>query len=229
VASHDLKEPLRAVSGCVQLLRNRYQGKLDESADELIAHATDGAARMEKLIDGLLAYSRIATRGGKFETVECSKVLHMALLNLAAAIQESGGVVTQDPLPAVNGDPQQLVSLFQNLVGNALKFRKVSPPHVHLGAERNGTDWRFSVRDNGIGIDSQYFERIFGVFQRLHTRSEYPGTGIGLAVCKKIVERHGGKIWVESLPGEGTTFYFSLPGAKERQQERESQTGDRGA
>lgn len=210
VASHDLKEPLRAVSGCVGLLKGHYEGKLDERAGEYMTHIVDGAARMETLIDGLLAYSRVGTQGGALQPVECAKALGTAVQNLAASIEESGAVVTHDTLPVVNGDLPQLVSLFQNLIGNALKFRREAPPRIHVSAERNGTHWHFSVRDNGIGIAPQYFERIFGVFQRLHTRREYPGTGIGLALCKKIVERHGGRIWVESVPGEGAAFYFSL-------------------
>jgi PAS domain S-box-containing protein len=213
VASHDLKEPLRAVSGCVGLLKRHYEGKLDERASEFMAHIVDGAARMETLIDGLLAFSRVGTQGGELQPVECAKALGTALQNLAASIEESGALVTHDTLPAANGDLPQLVSLFQNLIGNALKFRQKAPPRIHVSAERNGRQWRFSVRDNGFGIAPQYFERIFGVFQRLHTRREYPGTGIGLAICKKIVERHGGRIWLESLPGEGATFYFSLPAA----------------
>jgi PAS domain S-box-containing protein len=210
VASHDLKEPLRAVSGCVGLLKRHYEGKLDEQTGEYMTHIVDGAVRMETLIDGLLAYSRVGTQGGELQPVECAKALGTALQNLAASIEESGAVVTHDTLPAVDGDLPQLVSLFQNLIGNALKFRKATLPHIHVSAERNGTHWHFSVRDNGIGIAPQYFERIFAVFQRLHTRREYPGTGIGLAICKKIVERHGGRIWVESVPGEGATFSFSL-------------------
>jgi len=210
VASHDLKEPLRAVSGCVGLLKGHYEGKLDERAGMYMAHIVDGAARMETLIDGLLAFSRVGTQGGDLQPVECAKALGTALQNLAASIEESGAVVTHDTLPAVNGDLPQLVSLFQNLIGNALKFRREAPPRIHVSAERRGKCWDFSVRDNGIGIAPQYFERIFAVFQRLHTRREYPGTGIGLALCKKIVERHGGRIWVESVPGEGATFCFSL-------------------
>jgi signal transduction histidine kinase len=210
VASHDLKEPLRAVSGCVGLLKANYEGKLDERTGEYMTHIVDGAARMETLIDGLLAYSRVGTQGGELQPVECGKALGTAVQNLAASIQESGAIVTCDALPTVQGDAQQLVSLFQNLIGNAFKFRQEAPPRIHVSAEWNGTLWRFSVRDNGIGIAPQYFERIFGVFQRLHTRREYPGTGIGLAICKKIVERHGGRIWVESVPGEGATFCFSL-------------------
>jgi light-regulated signal transduction histidine kinase (bacteriophytochrome) len=210
VASHDLKEPLRAVSGCVGLLKRHFEGNLDERAGEYMTHIVDGAVRMETLIDGLLAYSRVGTQGGELQPVESAKALGTALQNLAASIEESGAVVTHDTLPAVDGDLPQLVSLFQNLIGNALKFRKATLPHIHVSAERNGTHWHFSVRDNGIGIAPQNFERIFAVFQRLHTRREYPGTGIGLAICKKIVERHGGRIWVESVPGEGATFSFSL-------------------
>ena len=210
VASHDLKEPLRPVSGCVGLLKGHYEGKLDERTGEYMTHIVDGTARMQTLIDGLLAFSRVGTQGGELQPVECAKALGTALQNLAASIEESGAVVTHDTLPAVNGDLPQLVSLFQNLIGNALKFRQEAPPRIHVSAERNGTHWHFSVRDNGIGIAPQYFERIFAMFQRLHTRREYPGTGIGLAICKKIVERHGGRIWVESVPGKGATFYFSL-------------------
>jgi len=217
VASHDLKEPLRAVAGCVQLLQRRYQGKLDARGDEFIVQAIDGASRMQTLIDDLLTFSRVGTRGREFKPVESQEALQTALQDLAIAIRENGAVVTADPLPPVHADATQLVSLFQNLIGNAIKFHGPSPPRVHVGAQqRDGTHWQFSVRDNGIGIDPQYFDRIFGIFQRLHTRREYPGTGIGLAVCKKIVERHGGRIWVESAPGEGTTFYFTLEGAVEQ-------------
>jgi PAS domain S-box-containing protein len=210
VASHDLKEPLRAVSGSVGMLQRHYEGKLDDLAGACISHAVEGTVRMACLIDGLLAYSRVDRRGGDFYPVECAQVLEAALQNLAATIQETGAVVTQDALPAVHGDASQLVSLFQNLVNNSLKFRREAPPRIHVSAERQGAEWHFAVRDNGIGIDPQFFGKLFRVFQRLHTRSQYPGTGIGLALCKKIVERHGGRIWVESALGEGTTFYFSL-------------------
>ncbi|MBZ5668906.1 MAG: GAF domain-containing protein [Acidobacteriia bacterium] len=211
VASHDLKEPLRAVISFVQLLQRRYQGKLDAQADEFIAHVVDGALRMQKLIDDLLAFSRVGIRGGEFQTVECEKALHAALQNLAVAIQESGTVVAAEALPTVQVDVAQLVLLFQNLIGNALKFDRAQPPRICVSAQRHGAYWQLSVRDNGIGIEPRNFDRIFGVFQRLHTRQEYPGTGIGLAICKTIVERHGGKIWVESEPGKGTTFHFTLP------------------
>jgi PAS domain S-box-containing protein len=222
-ASHDLKEPLRAVSGCVQLLQRRFAGKLDERGDEYIAHAVDGAARMENLIDSLLAYSRVGTRGARFEAIEGAAVLDAALKNLTAAIQESGAVIRLDTLPTVLGDATQLVLVFQNLISNALKFCNQPPPRIHVSAERDGAQWRFSIRDNGIGIDPQSFERIFGVFQRLHTRAEYPGTGIGLAICKKIVERHGGRIWLESAPGKGSTFYFTVPEAQQQPAQRDTE------
>lgn len=212
VASHDLQEPLRAVAGCVQLLQQRYQGRLDQRADELIFHIVEGAGRMQRLIQDLLAFSRVGTRGQQFKPTELQAVLDAALANLKAAIEESHATVTHDPLPTVSADPAQFVQLFQNLIGNALKFHSPGrPPVIHVGARRQGQAWIVTVRDNGIGIEPQYFERIFDVFQRLHTRREYPGTGIGLAICRKIVERHGGRIWLESTPGEGTTFSFSIP------------------
>ena len=211
VASHDLQEPLRAVSSCVQLLQQRYQGQLDARADELIAHTVDGSIRMQTLIRDLLTYARVSTRGRDLEPIDSEIVLKEALSNLATVIQESEGVVTHGPLPTVAADPTQLRQVFQNLIGNAIKYRGERHPEVHIDVEHRAGEWQFTMRDNGIGIDPQYFERIFGIFQRLHTRREYPGTGIGLALCKKIIERHGGRIWVASRPEEGSTFCFTIP------------------
>jgi PAS domain S-box-containing protein len=211
VASHDLQEPLRMVSSYTQLLARRYKGKLGSDADDFIAYAVDGAARMQRLIQDLLTYSRVGTKGREFVPADCEKLLDQVLGDLKVAIEESGAVVTRDALPIVRGDETQIGQLLQNLIGNALKFHNQESPRVHVSSKRNGKEWIFSVRDNGIGIDAQYAERIFVIFQRLHRRDEYPGTGIGLAVCKKIVERHGGRIWVESNQEKGATFYFTLP------------------
>jgi light-regulated signal transduction histidine kinase (bacteriophytochrome) len=211
VASHDLQEPLRMVSSYTQLLAKRYKGTLDSDADEFIAYAVDGATRMQRLIHDLLAYSRVSTKGRNFETVSMEAVLAYALDNLKKAVEESGAVVTHHTLPTVLGDQRQLVQLFQNLLSNAVKFRGEQPPRVHVAAQVGNGDWLFSVRDNGIGLEPQFTERIFVIFQRLHNREEYPGTGIGLAICKRIVERHGGRIWAESELGKGATFCFTLP------------------
>jgi PAS domain S-box-containing protein len=211
VASHDLQEPLRMVAGYVQLLERRYKGRLDADAEEFIGFAVDGAKRMQTLINDLLAYSRIATRGKPPAPTDAGQALEGALANLKLAIQDCGAAVTRGKLPTVMADPTQLSQLFQNLIGNALKFKGAAPPAIHVDAtERNG-EWVFAVKDNGIGIEPKDRERIFQLFQRLHGHADYPGTGIGLAVCKKIVERHGGRIWVESEPGRGSTFYFTIP------------------
>lgn len=211
IASHDLQEPLRMVSSYLQLLERRYKGQLDADADDFIHFAVDGAKRMRALINDLLAYSRVQTRGKPFEYTNGEKVLEITLTNLKQAVEESRAEITHDPLPAVMADELQLVQVFQNLIENALKFRGNEPPRIHVSARREGNEWVFSVRDNGIGIEPQYAEKIFGIFQRVYGTAEYPGTGIGLAISKRIVERHGGRIWVESEPETGSTFYFTLP------------------
>jgi len=212
VASHDLQEPLRSVSSFSQLLARRYQDKLDADAHEFIGFIVEGAMRMQTLINDLLSYSRVGTRGIPFTPVDCEEIVRTAKENLDATIAESGALFTHDPLPTVSGDPTQLTQIFQNLFSNAIKFRRPEEaPRIHVSAARQDSAWRFSVRDNGIGIEPRYFDRIFIIFQRLHGREDYPGTGIGLAVCKKIVERHGGRIWVDSEPGKGTTFHFTIP------------------
>lgn len=215
VASHDLQEPLRMVSSYVQLLARRYQDKLDEDAQEFIHYAVDGAHRMQQLINDLLTFSRVGTRGQAFKPTDCEVVLQHTLTNLQTAITETNTTITHDPLPTIMGDEMQMLQLFQNLIGNAIKFHGEHPPKIHIGAKQNSHKWTFSVQDNGIGLEPQYAERIFVIFQRLHGRNEYPGTGIGLAVCKKIVERHGGQIWVDSEPGKGTTFYFTIPNSSD--------------
>jgi len=211
VASHDLQEPLRMVSSYVQLLARRYQGRLDPDADDFINFAVEGANRMKTLINDLLAYSRVGTRGKPFEPVELETVLDRVLVNLQLSIEDGRVVITRDPLPTAQADDTQMVQLFQNLIGNAIKFRGEKPPQIHVGAAPRDEAWLFYARDNGIGLDPQYANRIFLIFQRLHGKSEYAGTGIGLAICKRIVERHGGSIWVESQLGQGSTFYFTLP------------------
>jgi PAS domain S-box-containing protein len=212
IASHDLQEPLRMVASYTQLLSRRYKGKLDTDADEFIAFAVDGATRMQRLIQDLLAYSRVGTKGRELLSTSSEGALRSALSNLRGAIEESGAQITHDPLPDVLADEMQLIQLFQNLVGNAIKYQNPGIPKIHVGAMNGGKQYRFTVQDNGLGIDPQYFERIFGMFQRLHKRQEFAGTGIGLAICKKIVERHGGQISVESQPGVGSTFCFALTG-----------------
>jgi len=211
VASHDLQEPLRMVSSYTQLLGKRYTGQLDADADEFIAFAVDGANRMQRLIHDLLAYSRVGTKGQELVPTSSADALDIALMNLGGAIAESGAKVTHDELPPVLADEQQLVQLFQNLVGNGIKYQASAVPEVHVSAAPDGPQrWIFSIRDNGIGVDPQYFDRMFGMFQRLHGRDEFAGTGVGLAICKKIVERHGGVISVASQVGHGSTFQFGL-------------------
>jgi len=211
VASHDLQEPLRMVASYTQLLAKRYKGRLDADADEFISYASDGAIRMQTMINDLLSYSRVGTKGKDFAPTDTQVGLERALQNLQAAIQESGAVVTHNELPAVVGDDSQLVQVFQNLIGNAIKFRKGAAPHIHVSAERKADECIFSVRDDGIGIDPKHRDRLFVMFRRLHGSGEYPGTGIGLAICRKIVERHGGRIWFDSEPGKGSAFHFTIP------------------
>jgi signal transduction histidine kinase len=213
-ASHDLQEPLRVTAGFLRRLEKRYKDKLDEKAHECIDYAVGGVRRMQTLIRDLLAYSQVETKGKRFAPTNCAEVLEEALFCLHSAIEESGAEVTYDILPNVMADSSQLSRLFQNLIGNAIKFRGRDQPRIHIAAEHRESKWVFSVRDNGIGIDPGDFDRIFVIFQRLHTREEYDGTGIGLSICKKIIERHGGKFWVESEPGRGSVFYFSIPDRK---------------
>jgi PAS domain S-box-containing protein len=215
VASHDLQEPLRTVTSYMQLLERRHRSRLDGDALEFIDFAVAGAKRMQRLIEDLLSFSRLGTRGGALVPVDANSVMRDVVSNLQAAIVESRGVVTVDPLPSVMADAIQLEQLLTNLVGNAIKFHGSALPRVHVSARRDGRFARFSVRDNGIGIDPRFFDRIFVIFQRLHARDEYAGTGVGLAICKKIVERHGGRIWVESSQGTGAAFYFTLIGSTE--------------
>jgi signal transduction histidine kinase len=211
VASHDLQEPLRMVANYTQLLADRYQGKLDRDADKYIRYAVEGAVRMQTLIQDLLAYSRTGRGGLRVKTVDVNLVMREAAHNLRAAIEESRATVNIGHLPSLTADPSQLVQLFQNLMGNAIKFRGSEPPVITISARHQGNLYTFSVADNGIGIAPEHLEHIFVIFQRLHTHAEYPGNGIGLSICKKIVEQHGGKIWVESHPGQGSTFHFTLP------------------
>jgi light-regulated signal transduction histidine kinase (bacteriophytochrome) len=211
VASHDLREPLRMITSYLQLLQRKYGGKLDTDADKFIRYAVDGASRMQNLIADLLSLSRVSTRGKEFGPADCEEVLRQSLENLQIAIQESGAEITHDPLPTVVGDTIQLGQLLQNLLANSIKFRGEQAPRVHVSARQVDGEWQLAVRDNGIGFDPQFTERIFVIFQRLHSAADYPGTGIGLSICNKIVQRHGGRIWAESEPGRGATFHFSLP------------------
>lgn len=218
VASHDLQEPLRMVSSYTQLLARRYKDKLDSDAEEFINFAVDGANRMKVLIDDLLEYSRVGTHGKTFEPTDLSVILDKAKYNLQMAIEDSGAVITCDELPSIIANSTQLVQLFQNLIGNAIKFRGDLTPQIHVSAEQRESEWLFSVKDNGIGIEQKYADRIFAIFQRLHKKTEYPGSGIGLAISKKIVELHGGKIWMKSEPGKGTIIYLTIPIIEEAKQ-----------
>jgi len=227
VASHDLQEPLRMVSSYTQLLADRYKDKLDQNANDYINFAVDGANRMQRLIQDLLSYSRVTTRGKSLAPVDTHAALGEAILNLQTAIKESGAMVTNDDLPTINADYTQLVQLFQNLIANGIKFHGATPPRIHISANKKGNEWVFSIKDNGIGIEPQYSQKIFVVFQRLHAGNKYPGTGIGLAICSRIVQRHGGRIWVESELGKGATFFFTLPAGKDEGRV-ERQTTDEG-
>lgn len=213
VASHDLQEPLRSVGSYAQLLRKRYGGRLDSDADDFIGFVVDGVQRMHVLLNDMLAFSRVTTDDGETrpnDRCDCELVLSRALANLDSSMRESGAVVTHDPLPVVLGDEVQLVQVFQNLIGNAIRYRSEEPPRIHISVLHNDAEWVFAVKDNGIGIEPRYHDRIFGIFKRLHGK-ELPGTGMGLAICKKIIEFHGGRIWVDSQPGEGAVFHFTIP------------------
>jgi PAS domain S-box-containing protein len=214
VASHDLQEPLRMVASYTQLLARRYQGKLDADVDEFIAHTVDGVTRMQQMISDLLSYSRVGTEVKPSVPVDSEAILLRVLAQLKPSLEQSGAVVTHEALPTVMVDGTQMMQLFQNLLGNAVKFRGEAPPRIHVSAEAHGDQWTITVRDNGIGIPPEQAERVFVMFQRLHTMAEYPGTGIGLAICRKIVERHGGRIWIESVAGQGATFRVTLPAAR---------------
>jgi PAS domain S-box-containing protein len=211
VASHDLQEPLRNVASCLQMLEKKYKNKLDSTADEYIHHAVDSSVRMKALILDLLAYSRIGTERTPPQPIDCEQILDQTARNLRAVVADAGAVITHDPLPTIPADETQLLQVFQNLIGNAVKFRRDEPPQIHVSAVKNENEWIFSFKDNGIGMESRHLDRIFVIFQRLHKRSRYDGTGMGLAIVKKVVERHNGRVWVESEPGKGTTFYFTIP------------------
>ena len=211
IASHDLQEPLRTISSFIQLIERRYKGKLDSDADEFIYYVVDGVSRMRSLIKDLLQYSRVGTQGNPFEPTDMETIYDQVVSNLKTGIEETKALISHDLLPTLPADPSQITQLLQNLIGNGLKFRSEENPAIHISVKACIDEWLFSVSDNGIGIDQEYSERIFQIFQRLHTQEEYSGTGIGLAICKKIVERHGGRIWVESQEGVGSTFFFTIP------------------
>jgi chemotaxis family two-component system sensor kinase Cph1 len=211
VASHDLQEPLRMVASFTQLLQKRYIDKLDQDANDFINYAVDGAIRMQSLINDLLAFSRVGTQKAAFNETDMNLILEQVKSNLSYSIKDTGAIITNDPLPVVIADESQMIQLIQNLISNAIKFQKKNAtPIIHISGKTEENQWIFSVKDNGIGIDPQFFDRIFIIFQRLHKKDEYGGTGIGLSVCRKIAQRHGGKIWIESEPDKGTTFYLTL-------------------
>jgi light-regulated signal transduction histidine kinase (bacteriophytochrome) len=215
VASHDLQEPLRAISGCVQIIERRYAPQLDAKAHELMKHTVEGVVRMKELIEGLLAYSRVTRTHHEVAPVAAASAVEAAMRHLQSGVRETAAEIVCRDLPWVMANQAQLTQLFQNLIGNALKYRSEERPRIEIAAQEDGgAMWQFSIRDNGIGIEPQYFERVFSIFQRLHTRDEYPGSGIGLAICKKIVERAGGTMWIESQLGQGSTFHFTLPHAE---------------
>ena len=214
VASHDLQEPLRMISSYVQLLSKRYMDKLDADADDFINYVIDGTRRMQDLINDLLTFSRIGKKGMDFKAIDSGTILEHVLENLQTTIKEAKAVITHEQMPIIIADSSQLVQLFQNLLSNALKFKGKEAPRIHISTEKKDDAWIFSIHDNGIGIDPEYAERIFIIFRRLHSKTEYEGTGIGLAICKKIVERHGGHIWIKSESGRGSAFYFSIPNIK---------------
>lgn len=215
VCSHDLQEPLRVISNYTQLLAKRYHDQLDDDANEFVEYIVDATKRMQELINDLLLYSRVQTKGQAFRNTDCHERAQTAISNLTLAIEESGANISLEPLPTILADGSQMLQVFQNLISNAIKFRAERPLQIQLSATKAENAWLFSVTDNGLGIDMKYADRIFIIFQRLHNREQYPGSGIGLAICKKIVERHGGKIWIESQPGEGTTFNFTIPCSQE--------------
>jgi len=212
VASHDLQEPLRTVGSYAQLLAKRYDGKLGEDADDFIRYIVDGVYRMHVLLNDMLAYSRVTdTNGRPMAPSDCEMILKTAIMNLEASIKENEAEITHAPLPTLVADDVQLTQLFQNLIGNAIKYRSADAPRIHISATEDGRQWRFAIHDNGIGIEEQYKEQVFGLFKRLHSQREYEGTSIGLAICQKIIQRYQGRIWVESCPGEGSTFFFTVP------------------
>jgi len=211
VASHDLREPLRMVSSYVQLLRKRYAKKLDESGHDFINFAEDGALRMQKMLDDLLAYSRVSRKGNPFHLTNCNDILNKVLFNLKLVVEENNTKIISENLPDILADETQMIQLFQNLISNSIKYRSEKPPKIEISAKLENKNWQFSFKDNGIGFADEHRNSVFEIFRRLHAKDEYSGSGIGLSIAKKIVERHGGKIWVDSEPGKGSTFYFTIP------------------